>query len=102
MKVMHREPTHPGVFLEEDYLKPLGLTHAEAAKLLEINEGTLEALLHKELSVSQELAINLERVFKTEWEFWMNAQKAHDAWRQNQININLFSSVIAQTQVCIK
>ena len=82
MKMMHREPTHPGVFLEEDYLKPLGLTHEEAAKLLEIDISTLEALLQKELSVSQELAMSLERVFKTEWEFWMNAQRAYDAWEE--------------------
>lgn len=85
MTRMHREPTHPGVFLEEDYLKPLGLNHEEAAKLLEINEGTLEALLQKELSVSQELAMRLERVFKTEWKFWMNAQRAYDVWNNNQL-----------------
>lgn len=84
MKVMHREPTHPGIFLEEDYLKPLGLTHAEAAKLLGIDAATVEALLQKELRVSQELAMRLERVFKTEWEFWMNAQRAYDAWKENQ------------------
>lgn len=41
MNVMHREPTHPGIFLEEDYLKPLGLNHAEAANLLGIDDTTL-------------------------------------------------------------
>jgi len=85
MRLMHREPTHPGLFLEEDYLKPLGLSHQEAAKLLGIEEVTLEALIQKELSVSSALAISLERVFKTEWEFWMNAQRAYDVWKQNQL-----------------
>lgn len=80
MKVIHREPTHPGIFLAEDYLKPLGLTYAEAAKLLEIDEATLETLIQKKLSVSQDLAMRLERVFKTEWEFWVNAQKAYNIW----------------------
>ena len=86
MNMMHREPTHPGVFLEEDYLKPLGLTHEEAAKLLGIDISMLDSLLQKELRVSQELAMNLERVFKTEWEFWMNAQRAYDAWKHTKIN----------------
>lgn len=86
MKVMHREPTHPGIFLEEDYLKPLGLNHEEAAKLLEIDVSTLDALLQKELSVSPELAMRLESVFKTEWEFWVNAQRAYDAWKHTKIN----------------
>lgn len=91
MNVMHREPTHPGIFLEEDYLKPLGLNHAEAAKLLGIDEGTLEALLHKELRVSQELAMRLESVFKTEWEFWMNTQRAYDVW-EDRIKIQKTSN----------
>lgn len=81
---MHREPTHPGLFLEEDYFKPLGLSHDKAAKLLGIEEVTLEALIQKELSVSYALAISLERVFKTERVFWMNAQRAYDVWKQNQ------------------
>ena len=48
MKMMQREPTHPSLFLEEDYLKPLGLSHDKAAKLLGIEEVTLEAFVHKE------------------------------------------------------
>ena len=51
INVMHREPTNSGVFLEEDYLTSLGLTHEEAAKLLGIDISTLEALLQKELLV---------------------------------------------------
>lgn len=84
MRMMHREPTHPGLFLEEDYLKPLGLSHDKAAKLLGIKEATLEAFVHKELTLSKELAIRLAQIFKTEWEFWMNAQRAYDVWKQNQ------------------
>lgn len=48
MKMMQREPTHPGIFLEEDYLKTLGLSHDKAVKLLGIEEITLEAFVHKE------------------------------------------------------
>lgn len=44
----------------------------------------MEAFVHKELHVSKELAISLEHTFKTEWEFWMNAQRAYDVWKQNQ------------------
>ena len=38
MKMMQREPTRPGIFLEEDYLKPLGLSYDKAAKLLGISQ----------------------------------------------------------------
>lgn len=86
MKMMQREPTHPGIFLEEDYLKPLGLSHATMAKLLGIEEATLEAFIHKELSVSKELAMRLEHLFNTEWEFWMNTQRTYDRWIENQMH----------------
>jgi len=86
MKMMQREPTHPSLFLEEDYLKPLGLSHDKAATLLGIEEVTLEAFVHKELPVSKELAIRLEHLFKTEWEFWINAQKTYDRWIENQMH----------------
>ena len=66
MKMMQREPTHPGLFLEEDYLKPLRLSHDKATKLLRIEEATLEAFVHKELPVSKELAMCLEHLFNTE------------------------------------
>jgi len=26
--------------------------------------------------------MRLERVFKTEWEFWVNAQRAYDRWEE--------------------
>jgi len=42
----------------------------------------LDSLLQKEFRVSQELAMRLERVFKIEWEFWINAQRAYDGWRE--------------------
>ena len=86
MKMMQREPTHPSLFLEEDYLKPLGLSHDKAAKLLGIEEVTLEAFVHKELPVSKELAMCLEHLFNTEWEFWMNTQKTYDRWIENQMH----------------
>ena len=34
---MVRKPTHPGIFLKEDYMVPLGLSQAKIAKLLHVN-----------------------------------------------------------------
>ena len=56
------------------------------AKLLGIEEATLEAFIHKELSVSKELAMRLEHLFNTEWEFWMNTQRTYDRWIENQMH----------------
>ena len=37
---MVRKPTHPGIFLKEDYMVPLGLSQAKIAKLLHVNKRT--------------------------------------------------------------
>ena len=46
-KVMLREPTHPGVFLKEDYMAPLSLTQARLARLLDVGERTINELCNK-------------------------------------------------------
>ncbi len=77
----HREPTHPGFILEEDFVKPYGLTHSELALRLKVSFKTVSALCNARQSVSAEMAIRLSRLFRTSPEVWMNLQAAHDLWR---------------------
>ena len=81
MRTMTREPTHPSVFLEEDYLLPLGISITKAATLLEMDEATLMLFLHKKIRCTEELALKLESIFHVEREFWVSAQKKFDGWR---------------------
>lgn len=80
---MHREPTHPGCFLEEDYLIPLGISHTNAATLLGIEEATFMLFLQKKVRCSKALAQKLEETFHVEALFWMNAQAKFDKWLRN-------------------
>ena len=70
--------THPGEVLEEEFLKPMGIsrhklaldTHMPATRVGEIARGRR--------SVSPDTALRLARYFGTSPEFWLNLQQQHD------------------------
>ena len=47
-----RKPTHPGVVLLEDVIKPLGLTITEAAKMLGVSRKALSEYGNDESDVA--------------------------------------------------
>ncbi|MBP6497804.1 MAG: HigA family addiction module antidote protein [Campylobacteraceae bacterium] len=83
-KVMLREPTHPGVFLKEDYMIPLSLTQARLARLLDVGERTINELCNKKRGISAVMALKLGRLFGIDAEFWLNAQNSYDIWLELQ------------------
>ncbi|NOQ32088.1 MAG: HigA family addiction module antidote protein [Helicobacteraceae bacterium] len=91
-KKMSREPTHPGVFLKDDYLTPLNLTYAHVAKLIYVDVEVIEDLINKKICISVILALKLSILFKTSLEFWIDAQLNYDLWlisSNNRDEINL-------------
>ena len=77
----HREPTHPGEILLEDFLKPLKLTQVELAKALGVTFRTINEIVNERRNVSPEMAVKLARYFGTSDEVWMNLQNQHDIYR---------------------
>ena len=81
---MVREPTHPGIFLKEDYMVPLGLSQAKIAQLLYVNKRIIHELCTKKRGVSAVMALKLEKLFGIEAQFWINAQNSYDIWLARQ------------------
>jgi addiction module HigA family antidote len=75
-----RKPTHPGEVLNEDVIKPLGLTVTEAAKRLGVTRKTLSALLNGKASLSPEMAVRIAKATKTSPESWLYMQAKLDLW----------------------
>ena len=83
---MVREPTHPGIFLKEDYMAPLGLSQAKVAQLLHVNKRVIHELCTQKRGLSVLMALKLEKLFGIEAEFWLNAQNSYDIWLVGQKN----------------
>lgn len=77
---MKRKPTSPGEILNEEFIKPLGLTQKELANHLGCDYKVINRIINERASVSPEMAVKLAAAFETTPDFWLNAQMAIDLW----------------------
>lgn len=71
-------PVHPGEILQDEFLKPLGLSVSRLATSLKIPRPRLNDIMLGRRSVTIDTALRLGRYFGTTPEFWVNLQVRHD------------------------
>jgi|SRR6056300_596254 addiction module HigA family antidote len=81
---MHRRPTHPGVFLREDFMSDYGLSVAGLAESIGVSRQSVNELLRGRRALTPEMALRLSSLFGNSPEFWLNAQLAVDLWDASQ------------------
>lgn len=74
-------PSHPGEFIREEVLEPLGLSLTAAAAILGVRRATLSDLVHEKTRLSPEMALRVEKAFGLEMETMLQMQAWHDAVR---------------------
>lgn len=73
-------PPHPGEFITETYLIPLGMTGRALASRLAVSPSTLARVLNGSSRVTPEMALRLAKVLGRSAESWLAMQDAHDLW----------------------
>ena len=73
-----KNPPHPGKFILEECLEPLGLSITEAAEGLGITRTSLSRLIHGHTGISTEMAVRLSRAFGGSAESWLRQQMNYD------------------------
>ena len=76
----NRPPTHPGEMLNEEYIKPLGVTQTALAQRLGVSHPRLNDLIHARRGMTPDTALRLERVLGASASTWMQLQQDHDMW----------------------
>jgi antitoxin HigA-1 len=76
----HRPPTHPGEMLLKEFLEPLGVSQAEAAKRMRIPFQRLNSIVRGRRGVSAETAILLAALTDWDAEIWLTLQAKWDLW----------------------
>src|SRR5437870_1584141 len=84
MLTLKRKPTTPGEILNEEYLRPLGLTQRQLAEHLGCDVKVINRIVNGRAGVTAQLAVKLAAAFRTTPEFWLSAQEAIDIWRARQ------------------
>lgn len=68
----------PGEILAEEFLQPLGLSHRELARRMEVNPMRVNEIVRGQRSITADTAIRLGEVLGTSARFWMNLQTNYD------------------------
>ena len=77
----HREPTHPGEMLVEEFLVPMGLSQRELADGIRVPYQRVNELANGRRGVTPSTALRLAKFFGTTPDFWMNLQIRWELYR---------------------
>ncbi len=71
-------PIHPGEILEEEYLKPMGVSQYRLAKDISVPPRRINEIVHGKRAITADTALRLAHYFGTSERFWMNLQVRYD------------------------
>ncbi len=72
------EPVHPGIFLLEEYLKPLEISQNKLAKDIGVCPARVNEICQCKRGITADTALRFSLYFGTTPEFWINFQKGYE------------------------
>ncbi|GGD03837.1 HigA family addiction module antitoxin [Aureimonas glaciei] len=78
MTIKFARTVHPGEYLREEFLVPLGMSPGALAKKLNLPRTRIERIVREEVAVTPDTALRLARFFGMSPQFWMSFQTAFD------------------------
>lgn len=76
-----REPTHPGVMLRDEFLKPLGISRRDLADGIRVPYQRIDELVNRRRGITPSTALRLARYFGNTPEFWLSLQQRWDLFQ---------------------
>ena len=83
----HREPTHPGEMLVEEFLIPMGVTQRQLADAIHVPYQRINEIVNGHRGVTPATALRLAKFFQVSPDFWMNLQLRWDLYHAQQAEI---------------
>lgn len=80
----HREPTHPGEMLLEEFLIPMGISQRELADGIHVPYQRINELVNGRRGITPSTALRLAKFFGNSEGFWMNLQLRWDLYRAHR------------------
>ncbi|MCK6441474.1 HigA family addiction module antitoxin [Elstera cyanobacteriorum] len=72
------EPLHPGIFLLEEFLVPLGMSQYRLAKSIGVPQRRIGEIIAKKRRMTADTALRLEKFFGLRASFWLGLQERYD------------------------
>jgi addiction module HigA family antidote len=80
----HREPTHAGEMLLEEFLEPMGISQADLAQAIHVPYQRVNELVNGRRGVTSSTALRLAKYFGTTPSFWLNLQQRWDLYHASK------------------
>jgi antitoxin HigA-1 len=77
-KAKKLKPVHPGEIVNEDFVKPYGLSMNKLALDLRVPVTRIADIVAERRGITPDTALRLARYFKTTPQFWLNLQTKYD------------------------
>ena len=89
----HREPTHPGKMLIEEFLAPMGITQRELANSIHVPYQRVNEIINKKRGITPSTALRLAKFFGMTEDFWMNIQLRWDLFKAKNTEKNELKTI---------
>ncbi|MGL6158955.1 HigA family addiction module antitoxin [Microbulbifer sp.] len=80
----HRQPTHPGEMVVEEFLRPMNITQRELADAIHVPYQRVNELVNQKRGITPSTALRLARFFGVSADFWLNLQIRWDLYKKQQ------------------
>ena len=89
----HREPTHPGEMLVEEFLQPMGISQRKLADSIHVPYQRINEVINKKRGSTPSTALRLAKFFGMSEDFWMNVQLRWDLYRAQKIEAKTLKKI---------
>ncbi|NOR23236.1 MAG: HigA family addiction module antidote protein [Desulforhopalus sp.] len=77
-------PPHPGEYIKEVYLEPLGVSPRSVALRLKVSPSTFSRIVKGKSAISPGMALRLSKCLGRSPESWLLMQDSYDLWQAKQ------------------
>jgi antitoxin HigA-1 len=71
-------PVHPGEILNEEFLKPMGISQNKLGRDLRVSPRRVNEIVHGKRSITADTALRLSVYFGNSASFWLGLQMDYD------------------------
>lgn len=89
----HREPTHPGEMLREEFLIPMEISQRDLADAIHVPYQRVNELINKKRGITPSTALRLAKFFGVSADYWLNLQIRCDLYRAQEAEKNVIKSI---------
>ena len=89
----HREPTHPGEMLLEEFLVPMGITQKELSRGIHVPYQKINEIINKRRAITPGIALRLAKFFGVTEDFWMNLQLRWNLYKAKRTELKELNTI---------